>query len=215
MPRRADALIERRRREAAEREAFRRLRRQTLSQLFLVLALTAPVILLLGPGGDNGPDDTAAQPAETHAGHTEVPAAPNTAETASAATSAEPSAPRAVRRTANRHGGSPASRWVALECEKVAELVRRNGMPLWMTTVAWRESRCIHRVTNFDRRTADRSYGLFQINVLGDLWTETRERCELEHPEQLLDPDVNVSCAAALYRAYGYRPWDSGKYFDR
>jgi hypothetical protein len=84
-----------------------------------------------------------------------------------------------------------------------------------MTTVAWRESRCRHGVTNFDTRTADRSYGLFQINVLGDLWEESRDRCGLERPEELLDPHVNVSCAAALYRVYGYRPWDSGRYFGR
>jgi len=122
-------------------------------------------------------------------------------------------APKAVWRTAERHGGNGASRWVARECAEVAELVRRNGMPEWMTTVAWRESRCRHHVTNFDRRTADRSYGLFQINVLGNLWAESRERCGLKRPEQLLDPDVNVSCAAALYRAYGYQPWDSGRYF--
>jgi hypothetical protein len=124
-------------------------------------------------------------------------------------------APRSVHRTAAQHGGSDRSKWVAAGCGHVAELVRRNGLPTWMTTVAWRESRCRHEVTNFDARTADRSYGLFQINVLGDLWKESRDRCGLQRPEELLDPHVNVSCAAALYRAYGYRPWDSGRYFVR
>ena len=123
-------------------------------------------------------------------------------------------APRQVRRIASDHGGSPTSRWVAEGCDHVAALVRDHGLPDWMTSVAWRESRCRHDVTNFDRKTADRSYGLFQINVLGDLWRESRDRCGLERPEELLDARVNVACAAALYRAYGYRPWNSGTYFS-
>ena len=124
-------------------------------------------------------------------------------------------APPSVRSLADKHGGGRQSRWVPEECENVAALVRRYGLPAWMTTVAWRESRCQRAARNLDRRTADQSYGLFQINVLGDLWKESRDRCGLQRPEELLDAHTNVACAATLYRAYGYQPWDSGRYFQR
>lgn len=223
MPTRAEVLIERRRLEAERRREERRLRRRALTELVLVAALTIPVIVTFsdrGPdAGSDGSDHLEAlvleerniPPSTTPTSATPVV---ETGAPMSAGREGRP-APRAVRRVAREHGGSHISPWVALECAEVAELVRRNGLPDWMTTVAWRESRCRHRVTNFDRSTADQSYGLFQINVLGDLWTESQERCGLRKPEQLLDPDVNVACAAALYRAYGYRPWDSGTYFNQ
>lgn len=226
MPALAEALIERRRQEALARRELRRMRRDALLQLSVVFALTVPIIAALLP--EDGPvvigqEHIASIPPTLTVAPTqnEVVATGETGEAAIPILATAPRqapahpAPHSVRRTARRHGGSTVSRWVAHECVEVAELVRRHGMPAWMTTVAWRESRCRHEVTNFNRRTADRSYGLFQINVLGDLWAESRERCGLARPEELLDPHVNVSCAAALYRAYGYRPWDSGRYFDR
>lgn len=228
MPRRAEALIERRRLEAERRRELRRIRREAILQLCVVFAVTVPVIVSLLPRDEPvvlgrehvrmlPPAHAAASP-EPDPGVADAPTAeqPGTVSiSVSGHDVAGHPAPRSVRRTASRHGGSGISRWVAHECAGVAELVRRHGMPEWMTTVAWRESRCQHAVTNFNRRTADRSYGLFQINVLGDLWKESRERCGLAHPEELLNPHVNVSCAAALYRAYGYQPWDSGRYFSR
>lgn len=230
MPRRAETLIEQRRQEALARRELRRMSREALLQLCVVFAVTVPIIVALLPQNEPAivgkehlqtiPPARVLEPARPAAGE---PAAAPTDTPSTAASSVlgggghvgDHPAPRSVRHTATRHGGSAASRWVADECTAVAELVRHHGMPEWMTTVAWRESRCRHEVTNFDRRTADRSYGLFQINVLGDLWEESRERCGLRRPEQLLDPNVNVSCAAALYRAYGYQPWDSGRYFNR
>jgi hypothetical protein len=225
MPKLAEELIKRRRMEAMQRNDLRRIRRELLCQLCIVLALTVPVIAVLllenapinigpehihviPPSGTLPPEDVL--PATVGESAVSLYVADDVSASGGALS---PPAPRAVARIAARHGGSPTSRWVALECDDVAELVRQHGMPAWMTTVAWRESRCRHDVTNFDRRTADRSYGLFQINVLGGLWEESRDRCGIRQPEQLLDPYVNVSCAAALYRAYGYQPWDSGRYF--
>lgn len=224
--RRSSLLIARRRREALARAAERDTRRRTLRDLAIVAALTVPTIAAFSGAGTpsdagTGPEHITVLPASTQNPLVEafvIGASPGVDEpVVPRTTSTEHThpAPRSVHRIAAQHGGSNRSKWVASECGHVAELVRRNGLPIWMTTVAWRESRCRHEVTNFDARTADRSYGLFQINVLGDLWTESRDRCGLERPEELLDPQVNVSCAAALYRAYGYRPWDSGRYFGR
>lgn len=217
--RRSSLLIARRRREALARAAERNARRRTLRDLAIVAALTVPTIAALA-GADTpsdvvvGPEHISVIPAPGNDVEVTTIAAADVVPIAAETTHAHP-APRSVHRTAAQHGGSSRSKWVASGCGHVAELVRRNGLPTWMTTVAWRESRCRHEVTNFDARTADRSYGLFQINVLGDLWKESRDRCGLQRPEELLDPHVNVSCAAALYRAYGYRPWDSGRYFGR
>ena len=225
--RRSSLLIARRRHEALARAAERDARRRTLRDLAIVAALTVPIIASLVPADQPlevvvGPEHITALPVDMDDVTVEAqlvdtltvdtltvdaPSAPRAAHTHPA--------PRSVHRIATQHGGSKRSKWVAFGCNEVAELVRRNGLPAWMTTVAWRESRCRHEVTNFDARTADRSYGLFQINVLGELWAESRDRCGLQRPEELLDPHVNVSCAAALYRAYGYRPWDSGRYFGR
>ena len=224
--RRSSLLIGRRRSEALARAAERDTRRRTLRDLAIVAALTVPTIAAFS-GADTpsdaviGPEHISVLPAATRdplveafavdaSPGVDTPVVPRATETEH-----NHPAPRSVHRVAAQHGGSSRSKWVASGCGHVAELVRRNGLPTWMTTVAWRESRCRHEVTNFDARTADRSYGLFQINVLGDLWEESRDRCGLQRPEELLDPHVNVSCAAALYRAYGYRPWDSGRYFRR
>jgi hypothetical protein len=216
---RSSFLIACRRREALARAAERDARRRTLRDLAIVAALTVPTIAALA--GTDIPSDVVVRPEHISV----IPAPGNEVEVATIAvtdmapiaaetTHAHP-APSSVHRTAVQHGGSNHSKWVAPGCSHVADLVRQNGLPAWMTTVAWRESRCRHEVTNFDTRTADRSYGLFQINVLGNLWEESRGRCGLKRPEELLDPHVNVSCAAALYRAYGYQPWDSGRYFGR
>lgn len=82
-----------------------------------------------------------------------------------------------------------------------------------MVAVAHRESRCTAAALNDNSKTGDRSYGLFQINTIGRLWDEVSLRCNLQYRDELLDADTNVFCAAALYKAYGYRPWDSGRYF--
>lgn len=103
---------------------------------------------------------------------------------------------------------------VPLGCLEVRRLILDAGMPEWMSLVAWRESRCTSEVIRNDGSTKDLSFGYFQINTLGQLWGEIQERCQVTRREELLDPLTNVSCAAALYRAYGYKPWDSGMYFN-
>lgn len=78
-----------------------------------------------------------------------------------------------------------------------------------MSRIMFRESRCNPQAYNGKHR--DRSYGLLQINTKStprlNLWGELQWRCGLTAREQLFDPATNVACAAALYRAYGMRPW--------
>lgn len=208
MPTRAETLMERRRHEALLRARERRTRRRGILELLAVGALSVPVILAT-LSADRRADDPIIVGKESFSA-----IAPR-ATTPATVTGVVPPAPVQVREIADEHGGTRRSRWIPRECRYVADLVRQHGMPEWMTSVAWRESRCQRTAKNFNRRTADQSYGLFQINVLGYLWEESRDRCGLARPEELLDAHTNVACAAALYRVYGYQPWDSGNYFRR
>lgn len=111
-------------------------------------------------------------------------------------------------------GKGSTKRYAPRYCDWMIPIMERHDLPLWMTAVAHRESRCQAGVHNGDRSTGDDSYGLFQINTLGDLWDEVQGRCGVQAKKSLLEPETNIKCASALYRAYGYKPWDSGKYFD-
>ena len=93
-------------------------------------------------------------------------------------------------------------------CNWLRPLLRTHGVPSWMLAVAWRESRCTSDAVNRNRRTGDASYGVFQINTLGSLWGEVQRRCAVSARTDLLDASRNVYCAAQLYAAYGYRPWN-------
>ena len=104
--------------------------------------------------------------------------------------------------------------YVPVGCVKLRPLILSAGLPEWMSLVAWRESRCKSGALRDDVSTGDLSYGYFQINTLGYLWGEIQDLCQVSHREELLDPATNVRCAGALYRAYGYKPWDSGVYFE-
>lgn len=113
-----------------------------------------------------------------------------------------------------RAAGEPMlSQWVPARCAPVEALFSAAGLPAWMTVVSWRESRCDPSARNLDLRTEDDSWGLFQINTLGDLWNEIKTTCGLERPEALLDAATNAVCAGRLFALYGYKPWHAGVYF--
>ena len=101
----------------------------------------------------------------------------------------------------NTHGDE------AQRCPEFEPLLVAYGLPAVLSEIMWRESRCLPWVVNSDRHTGDLSYGLLQINTLGRLWPEVRQRCEVTHREDLLVPATNIRCAAALHHAYGLRPW--------
>ena len=103
--------------------------------------------------------------------------------------------------------------YVPVGCLELRRLALSAGLPEWMSLVAWRESRCQSGAVRDDVATGDLSFGYFQINTMGYLWGEIKKRCQVAQREELLEPVTNVRCAGALYRAYGYKPWDSGSYF--
>lgn len=66
---------------------------------------------------------------------------------------------------------------------------------------------CRADVLNDNVNTRDNSWGLTQINTLGDLWPGRQQMCGLTEPADLLDPAVNLACAHKLYQRSGWAPW--------
>jgi hypothetical protein len=66
---------------------------------------------------------------------------------------------------------------------------------------------CRADVLNDNVKTRDNSWGLTQINTLGDLWPGRQQMCGLTEPADLLDPAVNLACARKLYERSGWAPW--------
>lgn len=63
---------------------------------------------------------------------------------------------------------------------------------------------------NDDESTGDDSYGLFQINMLGAMGPERRERYELDSNEDLYDPRTNARVAYELSEGgKNWQPWST------
>jgi hypothetical protein len=73
--------------------------------------------------------------------------------------------------------------------------------------VSMRESRGHPTSRNNTVSTGDNSYGLFQINMIGDLGTVRREKFNIEKDSDLLDPVTNAK--AAFYMTNGGTNWGS------
>lgn len=61
--------------------------------------------------------------------------------------------------------------------------------------IAMRESNARPLALNKSHRTGDSSYGIFQINMYGDLGPDRREKFGLTSNTQLLDPVLNIQVA--------------------
>jgi len=60
---------------------------------------------------------------------------------------------------------------------------------------------------NGNVKTGDSSYGVFQINMLGELGSDRREKFELDSNAELLNPVVNAQIA--LHMTKGGKDWSS------
>ena len=66
--------------------------------------------------------------------------------------------------------------------------------------IAMRESSGRPRAYNGNHRTGDSSYGLFQINMIGDLGPSRRAKYELARNEDLFHPHTNAEIAYHMSR---------------
>lgn len=81
--------------------------------------------------------------------------------------------------------------------------------------VAMAESSGNARAHNSDTSTDDNSYGLFQINMLGDMGPERRRQYGLSSNESLFDPYVNAKVAYKMSNGgKNWQPWSTYKRGD-
>ena len=105
--------------------------------------------------------------------------------------------------------------------EEIARAARKAGFPedkiATMTAIAMAESSGDSAALNNNPNTGDLSYGLWQINMLGDMGPERRKLFGIKSNEELLDPLTNAKAAYEIYKLQGYAAWSvykSGKYRD-
>lgn len=100
----------------------------------------------------------------------------------------------------------------ATELADLLELVGFKGKSLRLAwAVVMKESRGHPLSHNTNTSTGDNSYGLFQINMIGDLGAIRREKFGIEKNAELLDPVVNAQ-AAFYMTAHGtdFGSWGLG-----
>lgn len=77
--------------------------------------------------------------------------------------------------------------------------------------VAKKESNGRPLAHNGDVKTGDNSYGVFQINMLGNLGESRREKFDLQTNKDLFDPVTNAEIA--FYMTNGGKDWSSWKVY--
>lgn len=77
--------------------------------------------------------------------------------------------------------------------------------------VAMKESNGRPKAHNDDLSTGDNSYGIFQINMLGELGADRREKFDLKTNKELLDPVTNAQIAYHMSDAG--QDWSSWKVY--
>lgn len=87
--------------------------------------------------------------------------------------------------------------------EQVYSVARQAGFPpdtaVKMVAIAMRESSLQPMAFNGNAATGDKSYGLWQINMLGAMGAERRRILGLSTDEQLFDPLANARAAYWLW----------------
>jgi len=75
--------------------------------------------------------------------------------------------------------------------------------------IAKRESNGRPRAFNGNKSTGDHSYGIFQINMIGDLGVARREKFNLKSNAELYDPVTNAQIA--YHMSQGGKNWSAWK----
>ena len=104
---------------------------------------------------------------------------------------------------------------------ELAQYARQAGFPEekipTIVAIAMGESSGNPRAHNPDASTGDNSYGLMQINMLGQMGADRRKAFGLSSNEQLFDPVTNFAAAKTIYDSQGLGAWgayNNGSYKD-
>ena len=100
------------------------------------------------------------------------------------------------------------------ECKELLSAVGFEGKALRMAwAVAQKESNCRPKAWNNNRNTGDNSFGIFQINMIGDLGVSRLEKFNLDSKKDLLDPVT--SAKIAFYMSNQGVDWSSWTHLDK
>jgi len=95
----------------------------------------------------------------------------------------------------------------------LVDLLESVGFEGYALKVAWatvmKESMGTPTSFNGNRSTGDNSYGLFQINMLGSMGQDRRDKFNLESNEDLFDPVKNAEIA--YHMSDGGKDWSAWK----
>lgn len=100
---------------------------------------------------------------------------------------------------------------------ETARLAHKAGVPLGeklaiAVAVAEWESRRHAGAWNFNTKTKDKSYGIWQINMLGALKADRLKRYGLKDAEELYKPEVNARIMADMSKnGENWKPWGAYK----
>lgn len=96
---------------------------------------------------------------------------------------------------------------------ETARLAHKHGIPLGeqlavCVAIAEWESRRYDKAWNFNAKTKDKSYGLWQINMIGKLLPERLKAYGLKSPEELYNPDTNAKAMVKISdHGKNWKPW--------
>lgn len=106
-----------------------------------------------------------------------------------------------------------------LSVAQMAELAKEAGFndeqAAIMAAIGAAESSGNTKAHNPNASTGDDSYGLWQINMLGNLGPERRNQFGISENQQLFDPRVNAAAAKKIFDQQGFEAWSvykSGAY---
>ena len=116
---------------------------------------------------------------------------------------------------------SPENRIITFSPRRISKGLQRVGfadelIPL-MTAIALAESSGLPYAHNRNQLTGDDSYGLFQINMIGDIGVERRRLLGLNNNDDLFKPRKNFEAAKFIFDQQGLSAWGAyrnGSYRD-
>lgn len=101
----------------------------------------------------------------------------------------------------------------SLTDKELVELLKAVGFEGSALKMAWavakKESNGRPMAYNGNRKTGDSSYGIFQINMLGNLGIDRKEKFKLDSNYSLFDPAINAEIT--YYMTNGGQDWSSWK----
>ena len=117
------------------------------------------------------------------------------------------------KETLEKYSSTVYEEWDQLSDLELKELLSLIGFEGSALKTAWaiakRESNGRPMAYNGNRKTGDSSYGIFQINMLGNLGIDRKEKFELKSNKELFDPVTNAEIT--YYMTDGGKDWSAWK----